>query len=277
MSMKFAINVPNFGEYSDARLTAELAQTAEDAGWDGFFVWDHINASFEPGSPMADPWVLLTTIALATERIRIGTMVTPLARRRPWKLARETASIDRLSGGRLILGVGLGFPPDQEFTALGEEADDRQRAEKLDEGLDVLTGLWSGDRFSFDGEHYAVSDVQFLPTPVQQPRIPIWVAQMYPHRRPLRRAARWDGLVPMHETDMFPTPAQVDEAMSLALSHRTTDGPFDVSVPIVLSGDRSAVRQLVRDYEAAGTTWLQVSAFSLDDLRAQIAAGPPAG
>ena len=110
--MKFAINVPNFGDYADAKLTAALARAAEDAGWDGFFVWDHINAAFEPGSPMADPWVLLTAIAVATERIRIGTMVTPVARRRPWKLARETVTIDRLSGGRLILGVGLGFPPD---------------------------------------------------------------------------------------------------------------------------------------------------------------------
>ncbi|MGI9597161.1 MAG: LLM class flavin-dependent oxidoreductase [Acidimicrobiales bacterium] len=273
--MKFAINVPNFGDYADPRLTATLARTAEDAGWDGFFVWDHINAAFEPGSPMADPWVLLTTIALATERIRIGTMVTPLARRRPWKLARETATIDGLSGGRLILGVGLGFPPEPEFSALGEESDDRLRAQKLDEGLDVLTGLWSGERFSFEGEHYSVSDVQFLPTPVQQPRIPIWVAQMYPYRRPLQRAARWDGLVPMHQTDMFPTPAQVDEVVSVARSLRTTDEPFDVNVPILLNADRSGAGQLVRDYEAAGATWLQVGAWTIDDLRSQIAAGPP--
>jgi hypothetical protein len=273
--MKFAINVPNFGEYADARVTAAMARTAEDAGWDGFFVWDHINAAFEPGTPMADPWVLLTAITLATERVRIGTMVTPLARRRPWKLARETVTIDRLSGGRLILGVGLGSPSDLEFAALGEESDDRRRAQRLDEGLEVLTGLWSGERFSFEGEHYAVSDVQFLPTPVQQPRVPIWVAQMYPYRRPLRRSARWDGLVPMHETDMFPTPAQVDDAVRIARSYRTVEGPFDVNVPILLTTDRSGTRQLVRDYEAAGTTWLQVGALSIDDLRAQIAAGPP--
>jgi len=273
--MKCAINVPNFGEYADPRLTAELARTAEDAGWDGFFVWDHVNAAFEPGSPMADPWVLLTAIALATERIRIGTMVTPLARRRPWKLARETVTIDRLSGGRLILGVGLGVPSDLEYAAFGEEPDDRHRARKLDEGLSVLAGLWSGERFSFAGEHYTVSDVQFLPTPVQRPRIPIWVAQMYPHRKPLRRAARWDGLVPMHETEMFPTPAQVDEVVSVARSHRTVDGPFDVNVPVLLTADRSGIRRLVRDYEAAGATWLQVGAWSLDELRVQIAAGPP--
>jgi alkanesulfonate monooxygenase SsuD/methylene tetrahydromethanopterin reductase-like flavin-dependent oxidoreductase (luciferase family) len=273
--MQFAINVPNFGEYADPRLTAELARNAEEAGWDGFFVWDHINAAFEPGSPMADPWVLLTTIALATERIRIGTMVTPLARRRPWKLARETVTIDRLSGGRLILGVGLGFPPDLEFAAVGEESDDRRRAQKLDEGLDVLTGLWSGEPFSYSGRHYSVSEVQFLPTPVQQPRIPIWVAQMYPYRRPLRRAARWDGLVPMHETDMFPTPAQVDEVVAFARSCRSDNGPFDVNVPILLPADRSGTGQLVRDYGAAGATWLQVGAWSIEELRAQIETGPP--
>lgn len=178
---------------------------------------------------MADPWVLLTAVALATERIRIGTMVTPVARRRRWKLARETVTVDRLSGGRLILGVGLGFPPDLDFAAFGEESDDRHRAEKLDEGLDVLTGLWSGEPFSYSGEHYQVLDAQFLPTPVQTPRIPIWVAQMYPYRGPLRRAARWDGLVPMHETDMFPTPQQVDEVVSFVRSVRTDDAPFDVA------------------------------------------------
>jgi alkanesulfonate monooxygenase SsuD/methylene tetrahydromethanopterin reductase-like flavin-dependent oxidoreductase (luciferase family) len=273
--VKFAINVPNFGEYADPRLTAELAQSSEDRGWDGFFVWDHINAGFGPASPMADPWVLLTAIALATERVRIGTMVTPLARRRPWKLARETVTVDRLSGGRLILGVGLGYPPELEYSALGEEADDRHRARKLDEGLDVLTGLWTGEPFSFRGEHYAVTDVQFLPTPLQQPRIPIWVAQMYGHSRPLQRAARWDGLVPMHETDMFPTPVQVDEVVRMALSNRTVNEPFDVNVPIMLPADRSDALQLARDYESAGATWLQVGAWSLDELRGQIAAGPP--
>jgi alkanesulfonate monooxygenase SsuD/methylene tetrahydromethanopterin reductase-like flavin-dependent oxidoreductase (luciferase family) len=204
-------------------------------------------------------------------------MVTPLARRRPWKLARETVTIDHLSGGRLILGVGLGIPADLEFGAFGEEPDDRERATKLDEGLDVLTGLWSGEPFSYDGQHFTVADVQFLPTPVQRPRIPIWVAQMYPHRRPLRRAARWDGLVPMHESDMFPAPAQVDEVVTLARSYRTADEPFDVNVPIVLPDGRSGVAQLVRDYEAAGATWLQVGAWGVDDLRRQVAAGPPAG
>lgn len=273
--MKYAISVPNFGDSSDPRLTADLARQAEACGWDGFFVWDHINAAQAPGTAMADPWVLLTAIALATERVRIGTMVTPLARRRPWKVARETVTLDRLSDGRLILGVGLGYPPELEFAALGEESDDRIRAEKLDEGLAVLNGLWSGEPFSFEGAHYTIADTQFLPTPLQQPRIPIWVAQMWPYRRPLRRAARWDGLVPMHETQMFPTPSQVAEVVSDLRSHRESDAPFDVNVPVMLPSDRSEAVDLTEGWERAGATWLQVGAWTLPELRDQIAAGPP--
>jgi alkanesulfonate monooxygenase SsuD/methylene tetrahydromethanopterin reductase-like flavin-dependent oxidoreductase (luciferase family) len=275
MAMEFAINVPNFGEYADPRITAGLARAAEAAGWDGFFVWDHINAAFGEGSPMADPWVLLAAISMTTERLRIGTMVTPLARRRPWKVARETVTIDHLSGGRLILGVGLGHPADLEFAAFGEEPDDRHRAQRLDEALEVLTGLWGGEPFTFEGAHYDVTNVQFLPTPLQRPRIPIWVAQTYPHRRPLVRAARWDGLVPMHPTDMFPTPEQVREMVGIATSLRTVEAPFDVNVPVMLSGDRSGSGRLAREYEDAGATWLQVGAWGIDELRVQIAAGPP--
>lgn len=273
--MKYAINVPNFGAYADPRFTAELAHDAEVAGWDGFFVWDHINAAYEPGSPMADPWVLLTAIALATERIHIGTMVTPLPRRRPWKLARETATLDRLSNGRLILGVGLGFPGSHEFEAFGEESDERIRAAKLDEGLAVLAGLWSGERFSFDGEHYQVSDVEFVPTPVQRPRIPIWVAQMHPHTRPLKRAARWDGLVPMHETEMFPEPEHIAQAVELIRAERPEGGTFDVCVPLLVPADRAGTVERVAEYESVGATWMQVGAWSVEALREQVAQGPP--
>lgn len=273
--MKYAINVPNFGDYADARLTAALAQEAELAGWDGFFVWDHINTAFEPGAPMADPWVVLTAVALATERIRIGTMVTPLPRRRPWKLARETVSLDRLSNGRLILGVGLGYPPDHEFSALGEDADLRSRAARLDEGLAVLNGLWSGEAFTYHGKHYDLTDVQFRPPPLQRPRIPIWVAQMHPHTGPLKRAARWDGLVPMHETEMFPTPEHVAQGVAIISANRSDLGAFDVCVPVMLPEDRSGTRGMMTDYASAGATWIMVGAWSLAELRAQIVQGPP--
>ena len=149
--MRFAINVPNFGTYSDPRTAADLAREAEDAGWDGFFVWDHILGAREWQVPIADPWVLLSAVAMRTERIRLGPMVTPIPRRRPWKLARETVTLDHLSRGRLVLGVGLGFPPDAEFEQFGEDGDPRVRAAKLDEGLAVLTGLWSGQPFRLRG------------------------------------------------------------------------------------------------------------------------------
>ncbi len=154
--MKHGISIPNFGTFADIYRLTELAREAEDNGWDGFFLWDHLNEP-QPGSrtppvPMLDPWVALAAIAAATKRIRIGTMVTPVARRRPWKLARETVSIDHLSGGRLILGVGLGGMPEEEHARFGEDADDRVRARRLDEGLDILAGLWSGEPFSYQGE-----------------------------------------------------------------------------------------------------------------------------
>ena len=169
--MRFAINLPNFGEYGDARRLAELARETEAAGWDGFFIWDVFGGDSAAPVPVDDPWIALAAIAATTERIRLGTMVTPLPRRRPWKLARQAASLDHLSGGRLILGVGIGTPP-EEFARFGEEPDPRIRAEMLDEGLEVLTGLWSGEPFSFHGRHYRVEEATLLPRPVQQPRIP---------------------------------------------------------------------------------------------------------
>jgi len=273
--VRFAINVPNFGDYAHPSLTADLARDAERAGWDGFFVWDHINAAFEPGAPMADPWVMLTAVALATDRIRIGTMVTPLPRRRPWKLARETVTLDHLSNGRVILGVGLGFPPDLEFAAFGEDANLRTRAEKLDEGLAVLDGLWSGEPFTHHGTYYDVTDVHFTPPPVQRPRIPIWVAQMHPQPGPLKRAARWDGLVPMHETEMFPKPEHVAQSVEAITAIRASADEFEVCVPVVLPDDRTGTAALIADYAAAGATWIMVGAWSLGELRVQIDQGPP--
>jgi alkanesulfonate monooxygenase SsuD/methylene tetrahydromethanopterin reductase-like flavin-dependent oxidoreductase (luciferase family) len=195
--MRYAVNVPNFEDYSDVRTVAALAADAEAAGWDGFFVWDHLAFVKAWRLRIADPWVLLTGVALATERLRLGPMVTPLPRRRPWKLARETVTLDRLSGGRLVLGVGLGEPPEDEYGSFGEPTDPVVRAAMLDEGLEVLTRLWSGETVSFAGRHYRVDEVAFRPTPVQRPRIPIWVAGAWPRPGPLRRAARFDGSCPL--------------------------------------------------------------------------------
>jgi len=275
----FGITVPNFGSYADIRALADLTRDAEAAGWDGFFVWDHISPAASEGAPIADPWIALAAIALATERIRIGTMVTPVARRRPWKLARETATLDRLSGGRLILGVGLGFPPG-EYSVFGEDADDRVRARKLDEGLDVLAGLWSGRPFRYDGAHYHISDTTFAPAPVQSPRIPVWVAGMWPHRAPFRRAARWDGAFPIH-ADITPlSPDEVREISAYVRAHRTGDAPFD----LVLSGESSgdgpfAWKQPLARYEEAGATWWLETITdwrgSIGNMRDYVRNGPP--
>jgi alkanesulfonate monooxygenase SsuD/methylene tetrahydromethanopterin reductase-like flavin-dependent oxidoreductase (luciferase family) len=253
--MQYAVSLPNFDVHADPRVLARLARDAEAAGWDGFFIWDHI--LFDPygGIAMSDPWVALAAIALGTERIRIGTMVTPLPRRRPWKLAREAVSLDHLSGGRLILGVGLGDPVREEFAWLGEETDNRVRARKLDEGLAIVTGLWSGEKFAYEGEQYQVKETIFLPRPVQSPRIPIWVAGAWPNKAPFRRAARWDGVFPVRWEGGV-TPELLREIVAYIRSHRVGEGPFDVVYSGQTPGDdRAAGAAIVAHAADAGATW----------------------
>ena len=276
--VRFAVNVQNFGEFVDIRRLAGLAKEAEDNGWDGFFLWDHIHFMQQP---MIDPWVALAAIAMATSRIRIGTMITPLPRRRPWKLARETVSIDQLSGGRLILGVGLGYPPDEEFARLGEDADDGIRAEKLDEGLDVLTGLWSGEPFSYQGEHYQLDNATFLPRPVQQPRIPIWVAGIWPAKRPFRRAARYDGAVPLMigpagEPGLL-SPDELADVAAYVRRHRESDEALDVCLGAAIPTDRGQARDVVDRFAAAGATWLTEWQPNPEALSKRLRAGVPQG
>jgi alkanesulfonate monooxygenase SsuD/methylene tetrahydromethanopterin reductase-like flavin-dependent oxidoreductase (luciferase family) len=191
------VYVAPFGDFASAAELASLAAQAENAGWDGFFIYDHI--AREHTTPIVDPWIALAAAAVNTRRIWLGALVTPLARRRPWKVARETASLDRLSGGRLIFGAGLGHRP-EEFGAFGEEESASKRATMLDEALDILVGLWSGASFSYEGDHYKVRDALFLPTPQQSPRIPIWIAGKWPNRAPFLRAAKWDGVFPLSST-----------------------------------------------------------------------------
>ena len=283
--MRFGISVPPHGDYADARLLAELAREAEAVGWDGFFVWDHLN---DVEGPTVDPYIALAAIAVTTGRIRFGPLVTPIPRRRPWKLARETVSLDHLSGGRLILGVGLGYPRVQEFERFGEEGDERIRAQKLDEGLDILTGLWSGRPFNYCGQHYRLDETVFLPTPVQSPRIPIWVGGYWPNRAPFRRAARWDGVFPGRltlERRQAWTPRlwaleDVEEIIAYVRQHRTGDVPFDVVMGGYTSGvERAADAALVAPYDAAGVTWWIENLHSyrgpFEAMRARLRAGPP--
>ena len=251
VSAKRGIFVAPFAELSEPRVLAELAGATEAAGFDGFFLWDHVR--YSPADlAVADPWVALAAVACATERVQIGPLVTPLSRRRVTKLARETVTLDRLSGGRLVLGVGLGSDNHGELGPLGEVSDPRERARLLDDGLTRLAELWGGE---------------FEPRPVQRPRIPVWVGARWPNRPPLRRAARWDGVFPVDLAE----PEQLAELVAVMRELRDPSaGPFEV----VVTGPPE--RDLA-PWEDAGATWCLTGFGSQPraaDVHEAIAAGP---
>jgi alkanesulfonate monooxygenase SsuD/methylene tetrahydromethanopterin reductase-like flavin-dependent oxidoreductase (luciferase family) len=280
--MHFGVYLPNFGAETSALALAELAREAEKAHWDGFFIWDHILANKNQKLPMVDPWVALTVVAMQTKRIRFGTTVTPIARRRPWKLARETTTLDNLSNGRLILSAGLGGPGGEEFEAFGEEADPRVCAEKLDEGLDVLNGLWRGRAFSYQGKHYQLDKVTFKPTPLQKPRIPIWVGGFWPNKAPFRRAAKWDGVIPLNKHGFWIKPPDLQEMLAYIHAQRTIKTPFDaviIGARATLGKNNAAIRKSLQQLKEAGATWwlqaLYLERNSIEAMRAAIRQGPP--
>jgi alkanesulfonate monooxygenase SsuD/methylene tetrahydromethanopterin reductase-like flavin-dependent oxidoreductase (luciferase family) len=239
-----AIFIAPFEELSEPALVAELAAKAERKGWDGFFVWDHVSYS-EPVKALADPWVTLAAVAANTERVVIGPLVTPLPRRRPHQLARETVTLDRLSGGRLVLGVGLGSGRTGEFDPdrFGEEGDPKARAKLLDDGLDRLLAYWGGE---------------FEPRPVQRPRIPIWVAATWPNRRPLRRAARYEGLFPVE----VPGPEEFAEMAAEVKAMRENTGPYDLVVTNPAGTDPAP-------WAEAGATWC-LTGFGRQPTQAEV-------
>jgi alkanesulfonate monooxygenase SsuD/methylene tetrahydromethanopterin reductase-like flavin-dependent oxidoreductase (luciferase family) len=220
--VRFAAYVPTFGDYDVPTLVA-LARETEAAGGDGFFVWDHLVWAPDQ-APLADTTVALTAIALSTQRLRFGALVTPLARRRPWKYAKESATLDRLSGGRLVAGIESDFHP------VGEHLDAIERARRLDESLEIVSALWSGEEVTHHGERFQLERVAMHPTPIQQPSIPIWVAGFWPNRPPFRRAARWNGAIPQRRTDPFKplSPEEFRECAAYVSTHRTSDGPFEL-------------------------------------------------
>jgi alkanesulfonate monooxygenase SsuD/methylene tetrahydromethanopterin reductase-like flavin-dependent oxidoreductase (luciferase family) len=287
--MKFGIYLPNFGPFGDARALARLAALAEQAGWDGIFIWDHINRALEVD--VVDATVALAAMASATSRIRLGAMVTPLARRRPWKVARESASLDRLSGGRLVLGVGLGSGGGSqiEWANFGEETDLKRRAGMLDEALQIITGLWSGRPFAFEGQYYTVRESRFRPSPLQSPRIPVWVAGNWPNRPPFRRMARWDGMMPEVDLRAGDELAQLAEAVRFTKEQRAGAGLFDVaySVPPLRRPDPASAPARVAAFAEASVTWLLEQlyprhfgadwegAWPLEEMEAYLTQGPP--
>jgi alkanesulfonate monooxygenase SsuD/methylene tetrahydromethanopterin reductase-like flavin-dependent oxidoreductase (luciferase family) len=278
--MKLGVNVPNFGAYADPRVFASLALDTEQAGWDGLFVWDHMLVW--SGNMVGDPWILLAAAAAATNRIALGPMVTPVPRRRPWKLAREAVTLDQLSDGRLILGAGIGYPPDPEFTAFGEPSDEATRGEMLDEGLEILSGLWTGQPYRHSGRHYRLEEMTFLPAPVQRPRIPIWIAGMWPNRRPFRRAARFEGVFPIKSGDEMPLlePSELAEIVRYVDHYRESEGPYEVVTYADLRGEAGRAAELIEQWSEAGATWIHIGPgdFGMEPVetfRARIRTGPP--
>jgi alkanesulfonate monooxygenase SsuD/methylene tetrahydromethanopterin reductase-like flavin-dependent oxidoreductase (luciferase family) len=277
--VRFAIDLPISGEYSDPRLLLRLAQLAEEAGWDGCFLWDHIHV--DGAAPVADPWIALAAIAAGTSRIRIGPLVTPLFRRHPWKVARETVTLDRLSGGRLIFGAGLGSDLFGEISTIGGPLQSRVRTEMLDEGLQVLTGLWRGERFSFRGRHYQIEEAQFTPVAIQTPRIPIWIGGSWPRKTSFRRAARYEGVVPVAgDLKTMLSPEQVGEIVQYIQRFRNTDAPFDIAqIGSTATNDLDQARETVAPYAAAGATWwlesIPPSNLTVDAAEAHIRRGAP--
>ncbi|HLY32421.1 MAG TPA: LLM class flavin-dependent oxidoreductase [Ktedonobacterales bacterium] len=286
--MRFGVTLPNVGLEIDELI--DLAVEAESAGWDGVFAWDALYVH-EGEMATLDPWIALSAVAMRTQRVRLGTMITPLSRRRPWKVARETASLDRLSQGRFILPVGLGAIDDGGYSKVGEELDRKRRAEMLDESLDILAGLWSGKPFSYEGKHYHVQEMTFLPTPAQfpqSPHVPVWVVGAWPRMKSLRRAFRWDGIIPAKmnadgsSADM--TPDDLRELRALAERERPADAaPLDIIYEDETPGDDPARAQaIIQPLAEAGVTWWLESVWKTPEtqggvagMRERVRQGPP--
>ena len=284
-SLRFGLSLANFGDFADARRVADLARLAEDAGWEALLVWDHL--AFTWGPPSGDPWTLVTAAALATSRLLVGTDVSVIARERPLPFANRIATIDRLSGGRVVLGVGIGGAAD-EYRKAGEPVDMRERAALTDEVLAVVRPLLAGETVTHHGPGVIVDDVTLAPLPVGTPDgrpVPVWIGGE--SRGARRRAARHDGWIP------FP----YDEAGNLSMGPDTMAGhlreiraersaaglpasePFDVAMHGETPGPGEAGALIVRPWAEAGATWWLESLHGFrgttDELLARVAAGPP--
>jgi alkanesulfonate monooxygenase SsuD/methylene tetrahydromethanopterin reductase-like flavin-dependent oxidoreductase (luciferase family) len=273
-SMKFSLSLMNFDYFGDVNVIAQLAREAEDAGWDAVFISDHVN--WKDMGFHVDPWIALGLIADRTERVLIGTAVTPIARRRPTKLAREILTLHQLSGGRFIFGAGSGIWA-SEYDDLGDASELKVRAEMLDEGLELLQKTWVGNDFSHHGKHYQAKGQTFCPGGA---KIPIWVGASWPKRKPFLRAARFDGVMAMNNDFTKPlSVAHVVEIKQFIDQERDDDKPFDIAVGLNTTEDAASDVDRAQAYEAAGADWWQEGVFpyakNIDLLRAIIRRGPP--
>jgi alkanesulfonate monooxygenase SsuD/methylene tetrahydromethanopterin reductase-like flavin-dependent oxidoreductase (luciferase family) len=276
--VSYAVGLPTVGEFGDPGALVDLADAAEEAGWDGVFFWDHLLYS-QRGWPVANATVVAGAAAAVTSRIRLGVLINAVARRRPAQLAAETATLDVLSGGRAVFGAGLGSYPD-EWTRLGEDGDPRTRADLLDESLAVIDALWSGTEVHHRGARLTVDGVRMPLTPVQRPRVPVWIGGAWPARRPFRRAAKWDGVMPIHRdygSGQTMPPATLAEVLRYVAEHRDPSAaPIDVALEGRTDpGDTGTVPP----YAAAGLTWwIEACGWwrgGLAAARDRVAAGPP--
>ncbi|MEZ4670857.1 MAG: LLM class flavin-dependent oxidoreductase [Anaerolineae bacterium] len=276
--MKFGVTFP----YIESKVTADLAAEAEAAGWDGIFVWDTIWG--------IDAWITLTAVALQTTRVTLGVLLTPLSRRKPWEVASQTATLDRLSGGRLVFPVGLGAP-ETGWANFGEETDRKIRAERMDEGLDILTGLWKGQPFNYTGKYYQIKETSFMPPPppLQQPRIPVWVVGAWPSEKSMQRVIKYDGLLPMKMENGAAsphfTPDDIRAMRAYIEERRKLTTPFDIIVEGETPGDQpeQAAKQ-ARQWADAGVTWWQEDVWAkvyetrgVEGIRQRLKQGPPRG
>ncbi len=271
--MKFGFVMP----FGDARFAAECAQQAEKSGWDGFFIWEPVWGT--------DPWVCLTAAAMKTTRIRLGTMLSPLPVLSPWKLASEAATLDNLSGGRVILSVGLGAM-DTGFMNFGLPTDRKIRAERMDEGLEIITGLWKGQPFQFEGRHFHVKPVELntpLP-PAQHPRIPIWVVGAWPKMKSMKRTLQFDGLLPnfMDENGKVimghPDLNILSEMVDYVRQNQSPDRPFEIIMEGETDPERPETMNIVQSYSRMGVTWWIEAQWNQESNQAlldRLKAGPP--
>jgi len=271
--MKFAYTFANFGDMGDTQTLVDLAVDAEVAGWDAVFLWDHVN--WAKVGFHVDPWIVLALIADRTDRLLIGTSVTPIARRRPTKLAREILTLHQLSGGRFVFGAGNGAWP-SEFRDLGDSDSLKDRAEMLDEGLELLQELWCGEPVDHDGTHYKARVQTFMSGGAE---IPIWLGATWPNRKPFRRAAHYDGVMALNQDFSQLSTEEVSEISQYIAANRDTDNPFNLGVGLSVSNDPEADSERALAYEAAGANWW-LDGFSprketIEVLRARIRRGPP--